>query len=221
VFVSNRAGGVFDIYRKSSTGAGDDELLLKSPHNKLVDDWSRDGRFILYEETDPTNKRDLWLPMVGDRKPHRFLATPADERGGSFSPDGRWIAYESDETGDRRVFVRSTQPGGGKWQVSVAGRTSASPRWRADGKELFYDASGILMSSEMSVSEEGRTFNAGPLQQLFAGLQNVPAHNHDVVPDGSRFLIITTQAVGDAGGAGSQTAAPIVVVLNWRTGLKQ
>ena len=91
---------VFSICTQSSGGTGEDELLLKTSNNKYIDDWSADGKYILYEETDPKTKGDLWLlPLFGDRKPVRLLGTPFNEWEGSFSPDGRWLAYNSDESG--------------------------------------------------------------------------------------------------------------------------
>ena len=135
-FVSNRDGGVFNLYQKSSGGTGKDELLLKTPNNKLLDDWSADGRYILYQEDDPKTKADLWiLPLVGDRKPMRLLGTPFNEQYASFSPDGRWIAYESDESGLPQVYVQSFPASGRKWQISTT-RTAGLPRWRPDGKEF-------------------------------------------------------------------------------------
>jgi dipeptidyl aminopeptidase/acylaminoacyl peptidase len=104
-FVSNRAGGVFDLYWKSAGGTGPEELLLKSPHNKLLNDWSPDGQYVLYQEDDPQTKTDLWmLPLAGDRKPARLLATPFNESEAALSPDGRWMAYMSDESGERELF---------------------------------------------------------------------------------------------------------------------
>jgi Tol biopolymer transport system component len=104
-FSSNR-GGSTDIYQHMSNGAGGDEPLLKSDHVKFPTDWSRDGRFLLYYDIDPNAKRDLWvLPMDGQgpRKPVLFLQTPFNEDNGTFSPDGHWIAYHSDESGRDEV----------------------------------------------------------------------------------------------------------------------
>ena len=107
-FVSNRAGGVFDLYWKSAGGTGPEELLLKTPHNKLLNDWSPDGQYVIYQEDDPQTKTDLWmLPLAGDRKPVRLLATPFNESEAALSPDGRWMAYMSDESGGRQVFVQT------------------------------------------------------------------------------------------------------------------
>jgi Tol biopolymer transport system component len=128
-FVSNRDGGVFNLYQKSAGGTQDDGLLLKTPNNKLIDDWSADGKYILYEETDPKTKGDLWvLPTFGDRKPIRYLATPFNERTAAFSPDGRWIAYTSDESGTNQVYVQSFPVSSRKYQVSAGRPSGQLPR---------------------------------------------------------------------------------------------
>ncbi|MGQ0732685.1 MAG: protein kinase domain-containing protein [Acidobacteriota bacterium] len=210
-FVSNREGGVFNVYHRSASGTGEDELLLKTPNNKTLNDWSADGRYLLYEENDPKTGSDLWvLPMTGDRTPMRVLDTRFNERGGAFSPDGRWIAYASDENGANEVYVRTFPVSGGKWQVST-GR-GFSPRWRPDGKELFYDRTGQMMAVDLSGTVPGRQFKAGPPTPLFPGLRSMPPHNYDIAADG-RFLVLTTTA--------ADTLLPIVVVLNWLSGLDE
>jgi len=109
-FASTRGGG-FDFYQKASDGSGDDQLLLKSDENKIPTDWSRDGRFLLYNATASKTGNDLWvLPLEGDRKPIPFLRTEFAEGQGRFSPDGRWIAYVSSESGDAEVYVRPFSP---------------------------------------------------------------------------------------------------------------
>ncbi len=211
-FVSNRDGGVFNVYQKSSGGTGDDELLLKTPNNKLLNDWSADGRYLLYQESDPKTKDDLWvLPLFGDRKPMRVLGTPFNEQYASFSPDGRWIAYASDESGTSQVYVQSFPVSGSKWQVSTEFGTF--PRWRPDGKELFYDRSGQMMVVDLTGTVPGGQFKAGTPQELFPGLNNLAPHNYDVTPGGRRFLLLAAPTLS-AGGS------PIVVVLNWMAGVK-
>ena len=106
VFDSNRKGHR-DLYQKPSSGAGTEELLVESPQDKVATDWSADGRFILYHSIDPQTGRDLWvLPLEGDRKPWVFLKTSFDERNGQFSPDGRWVAYMSNESGRLEIYIR-------------------------------------------------------------------------------------------------------------------
>jgi Tol biopolymer transport system component len=216
-FVSNRTGGVFNLYRKSAGGAGNDELLLKTPNNKWIDDWSADGRFIAYYEEDPSTKADLWvLPLFGDRKPMRLLGTAFNERYASFSPDGRWIAYTSDEGGRLHVYVQAFPSSDRKWQVSTTPtRNNAYPRWRPDGKELFYDSGGTMTAVELIGTQPGGEFKAGTPQELFRGLRGgLPPHNYDVTPGGRRFLIVSGQDL--------EAGPPlIVVVMNWTSGLKR
>jgi Tol biopolymer transport system component/tRNA A-37 threonylcarbamoyl transferase component Bud32 len=211
-FVSNRKGGVFNIYVKASNGIGEDQVLLETPNNKAIWDWSADGRFIVYEEIDPTTKRDLWaLPLTGDRKPMRLLSTPADEYAAAFSPDGRWVAYASNESGSYQVYVQGFPEPRGRWQISTGAATATFPRWSRDGKELFYDSSGELMAVDVTGTAPGGGFKAGTPRELFSGLRGLGGHNFDVSPDGRRFIVISE---------GLETSsAPIVVVLNWMSGI--
>ncbi len=147
-FASNRDGQI-DLYQKLSSGAGNDEELLKSDRAKFPNDWSPDGRFIAVHLLSGKTRADIWiLPLDGDRQPLPFLETPAGEREARFSPDGRWVNYKSDENGPREVFVQSFPPGRGKWQISRGG--GGPPKWRRDGKELFYANGGKLMAADHS-----------------------------------------------------------------------
>ena len=236
VFDSNRKGHR-DLYLKPSDGAGNEELLLESAQDKSANDWSRDGRFLLYTSTDPQTGYDLWmLPMQGDpsassgqapsagsgqgRKPSVFLKTNFDERRARFSPDGRWVAYMSNETGRYEIYVRpfsGNAPGastGGQWQVSTSG--GISPNWRADGKELYYIApDGKLMVVPLTAS--GATIAPGTPVALFqtriygSGTDVSVGTNYDVSADG-RFLIDTV--LEDA-------ASPITLLQNWTAGLNK
>jgi len=207
-------GGKFEIYQKVSTGAGKDELLLKMPSSIAAVDWSRDGRFLVYTIADPKTKWDLWLlPLEGERKPVPFLQTQFNEMEAQFSPDGRWMAYSADESGRFEVYVQPIPPSGGKWQISTAG--GYQPRWRRDGKELFYLAADRKL---MSVAvKAGTSFEAGVPQALFETrslpfLTTLP-RTWDVTADGQRFLINTTLA--------DQAQTPLTVVVNWQQGVKK
>src|SRR6185295_4289784 len=143
VFSSTLNGAVGDIYVSSVNGLGAPELWAKSSLVMHPNGFSPDGRFLIYDVHDPQRRQDLWiLPTSGERKPIPFLTTPADETFGQFSPDGKWIAYSSDESGRREVYVQGFAPDRvpasavGKWLISSAG--GDKPRWRHDGKELFY-----------------------------------------------------------------------------------
>ncbi len=212
-FASNRDGQI-NLYQKLSSGAGNDEELLKSERSKFPDDWSSDGRFIAYHVLGKT-RADLWiLPLFGDRKPFTFLQTPFGERNMRFSPNGRWVAYTSDETGTREVFVQSFPAGGGKWQISSGG--GGPPKWRSDGRELFYANAGKLMAVEVKTGAE--TFEAGTPKQLFeiraAALSGSGgAAAFDASADGRRFLVAIP--VQEA------SFTPITLVLNWTADLKR
>ncbi len=163
VFSSAREGSR-NLYWKLSNGATTEEILFKSSEDKTPLDWSRDGRYLLYSVNDPKTKLDLWyMPMAeGERKPVRFLATEFFEAQGRFSPDGRFVAYMSNENGVLDVYVRSFPDPTGKWQVSKGGGTE--PRWRRDGKELFYISGNRVMAVDISDSP---AFHSGPPKALF------------------------------------------------------
>src|SRR2546421_5248322 len=164
VFASLRDGPP-NLLQKVSNSAGNEEILIKSLIPKLPFDWSRDGRFIIYGLIDPKTSWDLWvLPLEGDRTPFPFLQTDYDERQAQFSPNGKWVAYTSIESGKIEVYVRPFPVGAGKWQVSSGG--GDQPRWRGDGKELFYlSADHKLMAVE--VNTEALTFEHRAPNALF------------------------------------------------------
>jgi serine/threonine protein kinase/Tol biopolymer transport system component len=216
IFSSVRAGEV-NLYLKQASGAGDERLLLKSSDVfKYATSSSRDGRFLLYTAENPKTKNDLWvLPLNGDRKPIPFLRTEFNESSGQFSPDGHWIAYTSDESGSDEIYVRNFSNGSaqgswdtaGKWLISKRGGTD--PRWREDGKELFYVASdGKLMSVDISAKPVLEAGTPKPLFQLPPGFIG-----GDVTPDGRRFLIGVPVA--------QSASVPFTVVLNWQKIVKK
>jgi eukaryotic-like serine/threonine-protein kinase len=204
---------VFNLYRKNAGGTGDDELILKTASNKLVNDWTADGRFLLYQEDSAQTKTDLWMmPMSGDRKPMRILGTPFSESEATVSPDGRWMAYTSDESAGRQVYVQTFPPSGRKWKISNS-RAAAHPRWRSDGKQLFFDSSGTLTVVDIQPSPQGGEFRPGVPLGLFQGLVNITPHNFDVADLGRRFLVVTSPQ------STLQGVPPIVVTVNWTSGL--
>jgi Tol biopolymer transport system component len=207
IFRANR-DGVYNLYEKLINGVKDDQILLKSGQSKVPTSWSHDGRFLLYHTmADAKRKNDLWvLPLDGDRKPAPLVATEFDESDGRFSPDGHFVAHVSDESGRPEIYVRefSGTSAGGKWLVSKSG--GSSPRWRRDGKALFYlAADGTVMQVDVNTSA---AFQAGLLRALF----KLPpgASTFEVTGDGKRFLV-SVPAEQDA-----QT--PFTVALNWEPG---
>ena len=219
VFSSSRSGPS-DLYFKASNSAGNDELLLHSNEIKFATDWSRDGRYLLYTNQSVKTGLDVWvLPgmngAAGDRKPEPFLQTEFNESGGQFSPDVRWVAYTSNESGSPEVYVQpfpANSGGGGKWQVSKGG--GSLPRWRRDGKELFYLAQdNKLMAMDVATTQ---VFKAGIPQPLFdthVVRSPVDQFIYDVTADGKKFLVVTA--------AGNDAPSPVTVVLNWQVALKK
>jgi Tol biopolymer transport system component len=210
VWNSNREG-LANLYQKASSGAGQDELLLKADNWKWANDWSRDGRFIVYGENNPKTKGDLWiLPVDGERKPFPYRQTPFDERNARFSPDSKWIAYSSDESGGSEVYVQDFPTAGGKWRISTRG--GDNPNWRRDGKEIFYVADGKLMVVEV---KSGAKFEASVPRALFdlRSIKWVGGNNYAVTGDGQRFLVVTSPEEANA--------SPFTVVLNWMAELKR
>ena len=199
-----------DLYQKPASGAGAEEPVLESPNAKYATDWSVDGRFVLYNEFDNKTKFDLWvLPLHNGGKPISFLRTEFTEENGVMSPDGKWIAYDSDESGKSEAYVQPFLPTGAKWLLSRDG--GRIPKWRRDGGELYYlGADGKLMAVEVKA---GGVFQSGLPRPLFATRTNSPFVHYAVTHDGQRFLIPTE--VGEAG------STPAVVVLNWMEGIKK
>jgi serine/threonine protein kinase len=211
VFVSDR-DGPGNFFQKSASGAGNDELLLKTNERKWPGDWSRDGRFLIYISLNQKTKTDLWvLPMTGEQKPVPFLQSTFNEDHPRFSPDGHFVAYASDESGKFEVYVQTYPASGGKWLISSGG--GAQPRWRADGKEVFYIAPDRKLMA-VDVKLGASTFEAGVPKVLFQthviSYPN-PRNLYDVSSDGQRFLIITPLE--------EATTTPVTVVANWNADL--
>ena len=204
---SNGSNG--NLFIKSSTGADKEELLLKSELWKWPNDWSRDGRYILFHSLDPQTKADLWvLPLFGDRTPQVFLQTEFSEEFGQFSPDGHFIAYVSDESGRNEVYIRPFPASDSKWQVSSNGGQDI--RWRHDGKELLYEApDGKLMSVKLKLSPTFQAEKPEPLFNPHFG-DRMRRHQYALSADGERILAIVRNEI-----------LPITVVSNWSRDLEQ
>jgi Tol biopolymer transport system component len=203
------------IFRKAANGAGREELLLGAKGLAVPKSWSPDGKFILYAQINPGTGADLLgFPVEPDPKPFVVAQTSATEDQGQFSPDGKWVAYTSNESGRSEIYVIPfpISPGE-RWVVSRGG--GVQPRWRRNGKELFYISPDSKMMA-VAVNTQP-VFQAGTPQALFqtdlvdTGIRTGPM-SWDIAPDGNRFLIIT-EAPGDA--------LSITVATNWRAqGLK-
>ncbi|MBI4265192.1 MAG: PD40 domain-containing protein [Acidobacteria bacterium] len=200
--------GGLDIDMSSTVGRAENRLLLRDHERKVVQDWSPDGRYIVYSRLNDETRLDLWLLTVAD--PHRsvpLLRTAANERGARISPDGRWMAYTSDESGQWEVYVQEFPELGSKRAASIGGGAGAF--WRQDGRELFYLAPDrTLMAVDVRLD---RTISIGRPRPLFRAPVSgdiTEARNHYVAaPDGQRFLVNTVQESADR--------AAITVVVNW------
>jgi Tol biopolymer transport system component len=217
-YVSNRESPV--VYQKESSGTGKEEMLLQGSSQLWLGAWSRDGRFIVYADNDPKNsssKLDLWLlPLSGDRKPVPFLQTEFNETQGQFSPDGRWMAYTSDDSGIEQIYIQPFPASGGKRLISSSG--GAQPRWRGDGKELFYiSPDRQLMTVTIRTGSDSSHCEIGVPTPLFqTGIRYSFVSRfffYDVTADGQRFLINTVPEAG--------TLSAVTVVVNWQAGIKQ
>ena len=211
MFDSPRAGtGIRQFYRKPANSAANEDLLFESAQEKGANDWSPDGRHIVYAVADPETSWDLWmLPLDGDRKPFVFVKTKFDERRASFSPDGHWVAYQSNESGRFEAYVRPFPGPGGQQLISTAG--GMSPRWARDGKEIFYiEPDGTLMATPVAIKgplfEPGRPITLFRTKILGFGTDPNGGLNYDVSRDG-RFLI--NSVLDDS------AASPITLLVNW------
>jgi Tol biopolymer transport system component len=216
VFGSSRQGNG-DLYVKSALGTGAEELVLASEQAAFPISWSPDGRFLSFMRTpEPAifagipRTADVWvMPLFGDRTPVPFRPTRFAEGHGRFSPDGRWMAYMSAESGRAEVYVAPFPGPGATVPVSTAGGTQ--PRWRHDGSEIFYVAGNRLMAAP--VSGQGATFEVGAARPLFeVRPRSGFGYFYDVSPDGQRFLVNTMI---------ENTSAPITLVVNWPALLKK
>jgi eukaryotic-like serine/threonine-protein kinase len=214
VLYSASREGMVDLYEKASSGAGDESLLFKSQDLKYPTDWSPDGRMVVYTTRSETAPWTIMLlPFQGERTPVHFLKSTFSMVRGKLSPDGRWMAYESNESGRYEIYVQPFPPDSeraGKHPISSGG--GSQPRWRADGRELLFLQTGNLMAAEVSTSGG---FKAGEPKRLFGasygGVGGV-GYVWDMTADGKRFLVKVV---------GGGNVEDVTLVLNWTAGLKK
>jgi Tol biopolymer transport system component len=200
-----------DMFEKAADGQGAETPLgPRSPELKIPSDWSRDGKYIAFADQAKGTNWDLWvLPTFGDRKPFPFLKTNFGELWPEFSPDARFLAYQSNESGRYEIYVQSFPGPGGKWQISAEG--GLEPHWSPDGKELYFrSADEKIMAVPVTT---GATFEAGTPKALFATHLDTGLSRNRFVPSrsGDRFVLVATPA--------RAAMAPTTVVLNWMADL--
>jgi len=214
VFASQRPDLTGALSQKASNGAGSAEpLSIGDDTAKYPTDWSHDGKFLVYHSFVPATQSDIWMAPSAGGKPAPLLQTPFEESSGRLSPDGRWIAYSSDESDQFQVYVQSFPPGRGKWRIST--NSGRLPEWRSDGRELYFiDLEGKLVAAPVI---GGASFETGAATALF-DLHAPPTAYPDPMPyaaiaGGQRFLVNRL--------IDREPSASWVVVLNWTAGLKK
>jgi Tol biopolymer transport system component len=218
LFQSNRLLGIRNLYQQPLTGTEPEALLLQTPNRKTATQWTRDGRFIVYTEWTDKTKADIWVSPIENGKagkPTLFLGSGFNEDYGQLSPDGRWMAYMSDESGRDEIYVRAFPGGAGQKRISNAG--GDEPRWRGDGRELYFlGLDGQLTAVPTNAGTAATAgFEPGPPRALFPvpRVAVYTSSRYDVAPDGQRFLIAVAAPVS--------AASPLNVVMNWESALRR
>jgi len=214
VIFSSTRNGQNDFYSKNSDGSGNEELLFRDDSDKTYASISSDGRYLAYQRLDPAGKtgQDIWvLPLVGERKPFPLVASPFLDSSPAVSPDGKWVAYSNDESRRREVYITSISGGGPKWQVSSAG--GIAPKWRGDGKELYFLSYDATLNA-VDVAASATSITLGTPHALFNHtLQGANFGPYDVSRDGKQFLL--------NGSVSLEGESPLTLVTNWTAELKK
>jgi Tol biopolymer transport system component/predicted Ser/Thr protein kinase len=209
------AGSPFNIFRVPADGSGIEEQITQSPNRQTVFDWSRDGRYVIYGEPGADTLHDLWLVPVSREgrlapgtKPAPFVVERFDQRFARFSPDTRWVAYQSNESGQFEIYVRRFPEPREKKPISTGG--GIYPQWGSDGRELFYASlDGKLMA--VALKPSGDSLDVSLPHELFASQALLWEYPYEATTDGQRFLISETAA----------SPEPLTVILNWPALLKK
>jgi Tol biopolymer transport system component len=209
-FESGRAG-VHQVYIRPADGSGEAEQITTGDYDHYLCDWSPDGRTIAYVEYHPDSGADLWLVDLEARQPRALLNSRFYEKQATFSPNGRWLAYATDDSGRYEVYVQPFPGPGSKWLVSTGG--GEEPAWSRSGQEIFFRSGGRMMAATVSETPE---FSTSKPEVLFEGLyhySNFPTRSYDIGPDG-RFVMVAEPEPEFA-------TRKLEVVLNWSEELKQ
>ena len=215
VFFSSTSNGLYGIYQKAANGLGSTQQVFQSQQQPAaLDDISTDGRYAIYDTAATLTTDQLWaLPLFGDRKPFPFVQGSFGAASAQFSPNGRYVAYNSNETGkEEEIYVQTFPQQTGRWEISTSG--GLQPMWRHDGKELFYLSPDKKLMA-VDVNTTSATFQAGNPKELFQARLVPTSYWRNIYvpsPDGQRFLMITP--------AGASKPEPITVIVNWPVLLK-
>jgi eukaryotic-like serine/threonine-protein kinase len=214
-FSANRGSGALDVYvRRRSGNPASDVALVRTAEAKYVNDWTRDGRYLVYQSSNAKTGEDLWVVPAAGGTPVSYLRTEFNEIQSRVSPNGRWVAYTSDESGTWQVYVQSFPTPGAKQVVSVRG--GGEPVWSRDGRELFYLSADRTLIA-VTVTERGDTLQVSGPRALFkppvAGALNEYRSRYAVTADGQRFIVDAVDA--------DRTQQPISILANWTRLLQQ
>ena len=216
-FWSRRGGGPSNLYIRSADLSGSDERLTTSPNNQFPFSWADDGKLLVFQEVSPDTRMDIGVVSVdGEHRSRLVIRGSSDEASPAVSPDGRWIAYNSNMSGRWEVYVQRFPELTTRWQVSTDG--GESPAWRSDGSELFYRRGKAMMS--VRVATNGSSFNNGQSEVLFEGPyapESRCARSYAVAPNGRRFLMMKE----DGRHHDDADASQIIVIRNWAEELKR
>jgi Tol biopolymer transport system component len=211
LFASPRDGLPPNLFKRDTTSGAEEKRLMRSGIDSIATDWSHDGRLVVYMANELGTNWNIWaMPLAGDQIPQPVLRTRFNEMDGRVSPDGRWIAYVSDESGNWEVYAQRFLSPGGKWQISSSGGNQ--PEWSHDGRELFYVAvDQRLMAVPVHV---GASLDPGTPKELFRlhAVADFLGNTYDLAEDDQRFLVNTPVAEEDS--------QPLTVVINWTAALK-
>jgi Tol biopolymer transport system component len=209
-FAWSKAGTqAYDLFEVAADGSREPQPLLAAENAQWEISYSPRAPLAIYRESHPLTRRDLWvLPLDSPRVPRPYLRSSFEERAPAVSPDGRWVAYTSDESSVDEVYVRAFPEPTGRWQISVNGGTE--PQWSRDGRTLFYRTADSLVAVDV---RSGPTLEVGQRRSLFAASYQRSAQHadYDVSPDGSQFVFVKS----------GPDAANLVVVINWFDDLRR
>jgi serine/threonine protein kinase len=210
-FSSNRNSKYFKLYRKNVNGSGTTELVYGVDNKDIyATDITRDGKYLTYSSSVGGANWDLWiLPLTGDKKAYPIQNTEFNEWLGKFSPDSKWIAYQSDESGGYEIYIKAVDGKGGKWQASQ--QSGETPFWDPNGREIFYYSNNKLFST--AITESGGQVSIGKTQMVFDGTKSGTVFLWGVAHDGKKFAFDVR--------TGAQTNSPITLVLNLKDELNK